>query len=801
MTVYGFDAQSRIADPEYPDHVFSWLICRSFDDKGDAIIYQHAAENDAGVDLTRANERNRSRSSNRYVKRIKYGNRRPLLLDPDMPSFRKPHTASIDLDDAGWMFEVVFDYGDENYRAERPEPDGSVFVHAGLDISGDRPWPVRKDPFSTYRSGFEVRTYRLCRRALIYHHFPDQLGCDDYLVRSTTFEYHEKSIGSFITRVTQSGYKRQDDSRYLTRALPPLDLDYTASPLEDQDYRTYQLKEVDASSVANLPEGIDGHSYRFVDLDGEGISGVLAEQAGAWFYKPNLGEGRFGSTEVVASRPSAAALNSGRQQLLDIAGDGNLDLVALEPPAPGFYERTVDAGWAGFRPFRQLPVQDWKDPNLRFVDITGDGIADVLVTEDNNYTWYPSLLKEGFGEAVRVHIPLEEEKGPRVVFADSTQSIYLADMSGDGLLDLVRIRTGEVCYWPNRGYGHFGAKVTMDRAPWFDHPDLFDQQRVRLADTDGNGLTDILYLGHDAIRVYLNEAGNSWSDARVLERFPVVDNIAAISVVDFLGRGTACLLWSSPLPGDTRRPLRYVDLMDGEKPHLLKRVKNNLGAETVVEYASSTEFYLADKAAGTPWVTRLPFPVHVVKRVETYDYVSRNRFVARYTYHHGFYDGLQREFRGFGRVDQLDTEDIASLTAPGDFPTGDNINEAFSVPPVLTKTWFHTGVFIANGRISRHLEHEYYREGTGGGKGRAGHEHFDDTLLNDTILPSNLTPEEAREACRALKGSMLRQEVYALDGTALTRRPYTVAESNFTIAPFQPRRTNRHAVFLASAMR
>jgi hypothetical protein len=78
-------------------------------------------------------------------------------------------------------------------------------------------------------------------------------------------------------------------------------------------------------------------------------------------------------------------------------------------------------------------VQDWKDPNLRFVDVTGDGIADVLVTEDNAYTWYPSLLKEGFGEAVRVHIPLEEEKGPRVVFAYGSQSIYLADMSGDGL--------------------------------------------------------------------------------------------------------------------------------------------------------------------------------------------------------------------------------------------------------------------------------------------------------------------------------------------------------------------------------
>ena len=42
-------------------------------------------------------------------------------------------------------------------------------------------------------------------------------------------------------------------------------------------------------------------------------------------------------------------------------------------------------------------------------------------------------------------------------------------MSGDGLTDLVRIRNGEVCYWPNLGYGRFGAKVTMDDAPWFDH--------------------------------------------------------------------------------------------------------------------------------------------------------------------------------------------------------------------------------------------------------------------------------------------------------------------------------------------
>ena len=49
--MYGRDDLSRIADPAHPDHVFSWLISESYDDKGNAIIYEYAAENDHGVDL------------------------------------------------------------------------------------------------------------------------------------------------------------------------------------------------------------------------------------------------------------------------------------------------------------------------------------------------------------------------------------------------------------------------------------------------------------------------------------------------------------------------------------------------------------------------------------------------------------------------------------------------------------------------------------------------------------------------------------------------------------------------------
>src|SRR5215813_5249501 len=102
----------------------------------------------------------------------------------------------------------------------------------------------------------------------------------------------------------------------------------------------------------------------------------------------------------------------------------------------------------------------------------------MLITEDDAFVWHPSLEEDGFGPALRVSQPFDEEQGPRLVFADREGAIFLADMSGDGLADLVRVRNGEVCYWPNQGYGRFSAKVAMDNAPWFDLPDSFDQKRV-----------------------------------------------------------------------------------------------------------------------------------------------------------------------------------------------------------------------------------------------------------------------------------------------------------------------------------
>jgi hypothetical protein len=193
LTVYGSTAESRIADSSDPSHVFSWLICQSYDDKGNAIIYEYATENADNVDLSIINERNRMRSANRYLKFIRYGNQQPLLIDPTLPSFRQLHVPTPDFSATNWMFEIVFDYGEGHYIEAPPDPDGRTLAAASLKPPANGTWPVRQDPFSTYRSGFEVRCYRLCRCALLFHHFQDELGVDDYLVGSTEFSYLGKA--------------------------------------------------------------------------------------------------------------------------------------------------------------------------------------------------------------------------------------------------------------------------------------------------------------------------------------------------------------------------------------------------------------------------------------------------------------------------------------------------------------------------------------------------------------------------------------------------------------------------------
>ncbi|NUP07717.1 MAG: toxin [Polyangiaceae bacterium] len=756
-TIFGSTPLSRIFDPSNDHRIFAWLIDRVADDRGHVVEYGYKAETLAGVPAALPSEGHRvsglaNATANRYLKRVRYGN-------------------TVMNDASTYKLEVVLDYGE--HALANPSPD---------DPPNGTPWTVRADPFSTYRSGFEIRTYRLCRRVLVFHHFPaPYLEKTPYLVKS--LELTHNSTHGIDTKLTQLVSAKVVGHRwnvanqdYDSDALPPVSFQYTAASftteidsLRDDDLRGFN------------PQAL-GRTSQWVDLDGEGLPGILTDRNGAIHYKPNDGDTHLGPSNALPSAPNTAALmtNSGAQ-LMDVAGTGKMSLVRLDPSHAGYQERDEN-GWGPFRSFAHAPRVDWSDPNLRMVDLDGDGFDDILILRGQELLWYPSLGKDGFGAPRRVPIPQDRAEGPAILFSNRTAAVYLADMSGDGLADIVRITHSLVTYWPNLGHGRFGAEVAMTSSPQIDLPHQFHPARVRLADLDGSGTADLIYFDNDGMHIWMNQAGNGFSSRLTNDCVPVVAALPTLSVVDLHGTGMATVVWSP------RRSLSVVvehtSPLGTKKPYLLSSIDNGMGLEARFEYAPSTKHYLADKHAGRPWATKLPFSVQVVERVETYDAVGRTRLVTTYAYHHGFYDGVEREFRGFGMVEQRDAETFAPGHGAGLFPEMPPAqNGELPQAPVLTKTWFHTGAWFEEGSLEAAFASERWRGDAGAPAPIA------------CAIPLGLTPDELVEAHRALRGTMLRQEIYGLDGSDAEANPFVVRESTYDVkllqSPMAARGTGR----------
>lgn len=765
VSIFGKSRSAQLYDPADPAKIFKWFFEFSYDDKGNCFQYEYKKEDKTNVPL-QLHEKNRlndfSIFTNVYLKRIKYCNRIHFNRSSIDFSNWENYLTSIE-----YLLELVLDYGEHD--TNNPQPND------------DKGWVCRADAFSDYRSGFELRTYRLCRRVLMFHKF-SELGTTPCLVSSMDLDYESGTAFTFLKSVTQKGYIRKPDGSYSQKSLPPVELSY-----EKLGWDT-EVKPLPKESLENLPTGIDDRYYRWIDLYKEGIAGILTDQSGSWYYKNNSGSGMFEGLQLVSPKPSLSGVSTAALHFADIEAKGQQFLVN---GLNGYYELNDDNEWLPYKNFTGVPNIDLYDPNLKMLDLDGDGMADILISEEEVFTWYASKGKEGFEEYRTTRKLFDEEKGPNIVFADSTESIVLADMSGDGLMDIVRIRFSEVCYWPNLGYGKFGAKVNMTNIPVFDNAENFNPRYIKLADLDGSGTTDIVYLGHDSFKIYFNQSGNSWSEVNIVEGinpllFQKIDEHANVSIVDLLGNGTGCIVWSSSLPQHTGKQLQYIDLMGGKKPHILTSYKNNMGKEVFVEYKSSTFFYLQAKKSGTPWVTKLPFPVQCVSQTVMIDQIRKSRFSSQYFYHHGYYDHHEREFRGFGRVDQTDTEDFENFKKHSD-PGGaiQLVDEGFHQPPVLSKTWFHTGAFLDKEKIFTQFAHEYYSNNI-----------IPEKELADPPLPGNSTIDEWREALRACKGLPLRTEVYCNDGSDQQQHPYTTSNHSCLIQLLQPRLQNVNAVFM-----
>jgi hypothetical protein len=466
------------------------------------------------------------------------------------------------------------------------EPGSKEFL-----VSAQFDYVDRPDPFSEYRSGFEVRTRKRCSRIRV---FTEQLRrthalvyLDECVAAGASPESDlPMNRASLLSEIRVTGH---NDGR--TEALPPLEMGYTKF---EPARRRFQAVTAAGNSI---PERSLAHAeYEMVDLFGNGLPSIV-QIAGATRFWRNLGGGVFDVPRTMEDAPAGIQLSAAGVQMADMSGDGRADLLVTDGVRGGYFPLTFGKGWKrdGFVRYDLTPSINLEAPDVRLIDIDGDGVVDAM-RSGIRFELYANDPRRGW-TGVEVRDRTSAEGFPDVNFSDPR--VKLGDMTGDDLQDIVFVCNGRIDYWPYLGHGRWGRRITMRNSPVFENhafPGIgFDPRRVLLADVDGDGVDDILYVGSGITTLWINQSGNGWSAPLVIQGTPLITDVDAVRPVDLLGTGTRGVLWSYDRQRQRDSTYKFLDFTGGIKPYLLHEIDNHAGAATRIMYAPSTRFYLEDE--------------------------------------------------------------------------------------------------------------------------------------------------------------------------------------------------------------
>jgi uncharacterized protein (TIGR02594 family) len=638
--------------------------------------------------------------------------------------------------------------------------------------------------FLNTNKGFEIRTTQRCNKVEIYTNAASLLKTKTY-----DFVYLDELVAeselplnrmSMLAKVQVTGHNGE-----ATESMPPLTFAYSKFTPQNRDF--YPISGGGPATSLSSPD------LELVDLTGDGLPDIL-QMNGVQQYWPNLGNGQYGLPKNFKEAPPFE-LADPAVQLLDADGDGRAELLVNKPGYSGYYPSRFGGMWdkKSFQFYDVAPSFSFEDPQVRMMDLDGDGVTDVLRNGADSFECFYNHPVWGFYKTGLVKKKTIDDF-PDVNFADPR--IKMASISGSGMQDIAYVASGRTDYWPNLGYGKFGPRISMKNSPRFGYG--FNPARLLVGDIDGDGLADIVYIENNQITLWINQCGNSWSDPVVIKGTPPVSDMDSVRLADILGSGVSGILFSATLTSSStnsnKRGWAFLDFTAGNKPYLLQEMNNNMGSITRVEYKSSTTYYLQDQVKPeTRWKSPLPFPVLVVSKVEVIDALSLGKLATEYSYHHGYWDGVEREFRGFGRVDQRDTETFTRYNTETILENGipvpalpdqkfDTVSEEYYTPPTETRTWFHQGPMgdEFGGWYEADYTHEYWK----------GDPQVLERSPQQLREWKSLPRRAYRDALRTLRGNVLRTELYALDNTPLKSIPYTVTESiSFTRTVYIPDET------------
>jgi FG-GAP-like repeat len=200
---------------------------------------------------------------------------------------------------------------------------------------------------------------------------------------------------------------------------------------------------------------------------------------------------------------------------LDVNGDGNVDFVTCS-----YFGRSV--GWVENPGKAGAPWTDHEvdvPGNIEasgMVDLSGDGVPDLLPNTVKVVVWYEVVKKDGSkGVELKKH-----DLGA----AAAGHGVGSGDVNGDGRVDLLTPK------------GWFEAPVDPSRDSWAWHPDWqlgATGIQILARDVDGDGLADIVYgMGHDYGLFWLRQTKNSGGD-RTWTKHTIDNSVASVHALEW----------------------------------------------------------------------------------------------------------------------------------------------------------------------------------------------------------------------------------------------------------------------------
>ena len=548
-----------------------------------------------------------------------------------------------------WMLEKSIDTNGNEIRYFYMKDKGQIYCkEVNYNIINNQSFSKilfdyenRSDSFTDYRSRYKVETAKRCTSINVV--------TQGKLVYRYQFQYQKDNKFSRLSSITKFG---KDNSTY----FPPINF----------KYNDFKIDSLEVTIMQNSPSRSLGNTnVELIDLNGDALPDLLYGRKMDHRFFVNEGNGNWKSKEERMVVPETLELKSPDVELknknvlfADCNSDGYADLLKKTSiSSTGKFEYFPSKGrnfWEEGVFFSNNPDFDLSSDNLRMIDINNDKIIDALLTVGRNEfrywinqenSWSESTLKDG--------IPNESIKF-------SNKWVKLADMNGDRMLDLVLISRSSVRFFANKGYGTFSSGISMSNSPSLSRN---QRNNIKLTDINKDGISDLVLVESGIVRVWINSGNGEWAnEIKITNGIPILGNNVQVRIADINANGTNDIIWNYQLRDGSER-YEYLDFNSEHGiPNLLIEMDNGLGKVLKIKYKAVIKDYLADKERGIEWEKILPFPVTVISSTIIKDKNSGNEYKTEYFYKNGYYDGIEKEFRGFENVRKIEYGDQSAPT-------------------------------------------------------------------------------------------------------------------------------------------